>query len=188
MPHPDQNRSSPYLLRRQLYHPLLLPDYRRAGAEHPSASFEYFGMPGLQGNTSFEPHGKNEETFSNSTDYSTYDDALVKHDHKAAISFTVKSAAGNTVPAAKGVKKHTRFFGPSTGTCTLDGKPISADKVIVEHDPASPDETEMQKEPLGGRAAQVCADLHSYGNQRPGRDPSPVRRIQVTDWPGKANS
>ena len=108
-------------------------------------SFEYFGMPGLQGNTSFEPHGKNEETFTNSTDYSTYDDALVKHDHKAAISFTVKSAAGNKVPAAKGVKKHTTLFWSINWNVTLDGQPISADKVVVEHDPASPDEPEIKK-------------------------------------------
>jgi hypothetical protein len=111
--------------------------------------FEYFGMPGLERNTSFEPHGKNEETFSNSTDYSTYDDALVKHDHKADISFTVKSAQGTLIPAAKGVKKHHTLFWTIDWNVVLDGKPISTDKLIVEHDPASPDETEVKKDLWG---------------------------------------
>src|SRR5581483_2729175 len=35
--------------------------------------FEYCGMPGLEGDTGYEPNGKNDQTFTNSTDYSTYD-------------------------------------------------------------------------------------------------------------------
>lgn len=108
-------------------------------------AFEYFGMPGLQGNTSYDPKGKNEETFSNSNDYATYDDALVKHDHKAAIAFIVKSAKGNPVPAMKDAKKHNTIFWTINWTVNLDGKDISKDQVIVEHDPASPDETEVKK-------------------------------------------
>jgi class 3 adenylate cyclase len=112
-------------------------------------SFEYFGLPGLQGNTSHETHGKNEETFSNSTDYATYDDAGVKHAHTAAITFTAKSAQGNVVPASKGVKKHRTLFWTINWTVNLDGKAISADQVIVEHDPLSPDETEAKKDLWG---------------------------------------
>jgi class 3 adenylate cyclase len=111
--------------------------------------FEYFGMPGLERNVSFEPHGKNEDSFSNSTDYSTYDDALVKHDHKADISLTLKSAQGTPVPASKGFKKHHTIFWTIDWNVVLDGKPISTDKLIVEHDPASPDETEVKKDLWG---------------------------------------
>ncbi len=111
--------------------------------------FEYYGLPGLERNTSYEAHGKNEETFSDSNDYATYDDAGVKHDHKAAISFTVKSAQGNVVLASKGVKKHRTLFWTINWTVNLDGKDISADKVIVEHDPLSPDETQVKKDLWG---------------------------------------
>jgi len=127
------------------YSPLMV----KRGRNILRPNFEYCGLPGLQGNTSYEVHGKNEETFSNSTDYATYDDALAKHDHKAALSFTVKSARGNPVPAAKDIKKHNTIFWTIDWKVNLDGKDISADKVIVEHDPASTDETEVKKELWG---------------------------------------
>jgi class 3 adenylate cyclase len=111
--------------------------------------FEYFGMPGLEGNTSFEKHGKNEQTFSNSTDYATYDNSGVRTAHKAALSFTVKSAEGTVVPATKENKKHHTIFWTIDWSVVLDGKNISTDKVIVEHDPTSPDETEVKKELWG---------------------------------------
>ncbi len=112
-------------------------------------SFEYFGLPGLEGNTSFDPHGKNEQTFSNSNDYATYDDAGVKHAHTAAITITAKSAQGNVVPASKRVKKHRTLFWTLDWNVVMDGKSISMDKVIVEHDPLSPDETQAKKELWG---------------------------------------
>ncbi len=108
--------------------------------------FDYFGMPGLTGNAGFEKHGKNEQTFTNSTDYSTYDDALVKHDHKAAITLTLKSAEGGVAPAAKGVKKHHTVFWTIDWTLMLDGQKVSSDKLIVEHDPLAADPTEAKKE------------------------------------------
>jgi hypothetical protein len=111
--------------------------------------FEYFGMPGLEGDTGYEKHGKNEQTFTNSTDYSTYDDAFVKHDHKAAITLTMKSAPGTPVPASKGVKKHSTLFWTIEWEVTLDGQKISSDKLIVEHDPAATDNTEGKKDLWG---------------------------------------
>jgi class 3 adenylate cyclase len=122
---------------------------------HPK--FEYFGMPGLEGNTGFEKHGKNEQTFTNSTDYATYDDTFAKHDHKAALSLTMKSAEGGIAPEANpssasgraGAKKHHTLFWTLEWTMVLDGKNVSSDKVIVEHDPASPDATEGKKDLWG---------------------------------------
>lgn len=111
--------------------------------------FEYFGLPGLEANASYEKHGKNSDSFSNNTDYATYDDAGVRHDHKANISFTLKSAPGTLVPAAKGVKKHHTLFWTIEWTVLLDGQPISTDHLIVEHDPLSPDETEAKKDLWG---------------------------------------
>jgi class 3 adenylate cyclase len=112
-------------------------------------TFEYFGLPGLQGNTSHEAHGKNVETFSNSNDYATYDDAFVKHDHKAYITFTVKSTQGGVAPAMKGVKKHHILFWTIDWAVDLDGKDLSKDKLIVEHDPESSEETEVKKDLWG---------------------------------------
>jgi len=111
-------------------------------------SFEYFGMPGLQGNANHEKHGKNEDSFTNSTDYATYDDAFVKHDHKAVLTLNMKSAEGNPVPASKGVKKHNTVFWTIDWKVDMDGKTISADKVIAEHDPNA-DETEVKKDLWG---------------------------------------
>jgi len=127
------------------YSPLVV----KRGKNILKPKFEYFGMPGLEGNSSYEKHGKNEDNFSNSTDYSTYDDAQVKHDHKAAIAFTLKSAPGNLVPAAKGVKRHITLFWTINWTVVLDGQTISSDKVIVEHDPLATDETEAKKDLWG---------------------------------------
>lgn len=107
--------------------------------------FEYFGLPGLEGNASFQKHGKNEQTFANTTGYSTYDDAFVKHDHKADLTLTLKSAEGGVAPAAKGVAKHHTIFWTIEWTVVLDGQTLSSDKLIVEHDPASPDPTEAKK-------------------------------------------
>jgi len=49
------------------------------------------------------------------------------------------------VPAAKDNKKHNTVFWTIDWTVNLDGKDISKDQVIVEHDPASPDEKEVKK-------------------------------------------
>lgn len=111
-------------------------------------SFEYFGMPGLQGNANHEKHGKNDDSFTNSTDYATYDDAFVKHDHKAVLTLDLKSADGNTVPASKGVKKHKTVFWTINWKVDMDGKTISADKLVAEHDPAA-DEAEVKKDLWG---------------------------------------
>jgi class 3 adenylate cyclase len=111
--------------------------------------FEYFGLPGLEGNLGFEKHGKNADTFTNSTDYATYDDAGTRHDHKAVITLTLKSAPGGVVPAAKGVKKHHSLFWTIEWTVVLDGQPVSTDKLIVEHDPSSSDATEGKKDLWG---------------------------------------
>ncbi len=110
--------------------------------------FEYFGMPGLQGNANHEKHGKNEDNFTNSTDYATYDDTFVKHDHKAVLTLNLKSADGNTVPASKGVKKHKTIFWTIDWKADMDGKTISADKLVAEHDPNA-DEAEVKKDLWG---------------------------------------
>jgi hypothetical protein len=89
------------------------------------------------------------ETFSNSNDYATYDDAFVKHDHKAYITFTVKSTQGGVAPAMKGVKKHHILFWTIDWAVDLDGKDLSKDKLIVEHDPESSEETEVKKDLWG---------------------------------------
>ncbi len=112
-------------------------------------AFEYFGMPGLQGNVAHEKKGKNEQTFSDSTDYATYDNAGVRRAHKAEISFTVKSAEGPVVPPAKGVKKHHTIFWTIDWALVLDGQKVSADKLIVEHDPEATESTEVKKDLWG---------------------------------------
>jgi hypothetical protein len=111
--------------------------------------FEYFGMPGLQGNMGFEKRGKNERTFTNNTDYSTYDDNLVKHDHKAVLTLTMKVAEGGEVPASKGVKKHKKLFWVLEWIVALDGAAVSSDKLVVEHDPAADGSTEGKKDLWG---------------------------------------
>lgn len=111
-------------------------------------SFEYFGMPGLQVNALYQPHGKNEDTLSNSVTYATYDDALARHEHKADLALTLKSAKGNTVPASKGTKKHNTVFWTVEWKVDVDGKTVSGDKLIAEHDPNA-DEAEVKKELWG---------------------------------------
>lgn len=122
--------------------------------------FEYFGMPGLQGNMGFEKKGKNEQTFTNTTDYSTYDDNLVKHDHKAVLTLTMKVAEADEVPASKGVNpstgsgrkvtgKHKKLFWVLEWIVAMDGEAVSADKLVVEHDPAADGSTEGKKDLWG---------------------------------------
>ena len=112
-------------------------------------NFEYFGMPGLTGSTGYEAKGKNEQTFTNTTDYSTYDDALVKHDHKVVLTMTFKSAAKGPVPKAKRRKKAAPkpevLLWTMVWDLVLDGKKVSSDQVTVEHATASPDNTEGKK-------------------------------------------
>ena len=107
--------------------------------------FEYFGMPGVQGNALWEPRGKNEQTFNNSTDYATYDDSFTRHAHKAVMTLTLKSAKGNPKPSSKEMKKHNTVFWTLEWKVDLDDKTISEDKLIVEHDPAA-EEAEAKKE------------------------------------------
>jgi class 3 adenylate cyclase len=121
---------------------------------HPQ--FENFDLPGLERTASYEKHGQNTDTFMNSTDYATYDDAGVRHDHKANISLTLKSAPGDLVPAANGVKSHHSLFWTIQWEVDLDGQKISADQLIVEHDPSAVDPTEGKKD-LWGDAR------HKYG-------------------------
>ncbi len=111
--------------------------------------FDYFGLPGLERNVSFEKQGKNEETFSNSTDYATYDDAGIKHDHKAVITLTLKSAQGSASSSTQGVKSRKTLFWTLDWSAVLDGNNISTDKLIVEHDPSAADATEGKKELWG---------------------------------------
>ncbi len=111
--------------------------------------FDYFGMPGLEGNTGYDKKKKNGETFSNSTNYSTYDDAGVKHDHKVDLSMTMKAVPGAVIPAAKGVKRHTTLVWTVEWSVNLDGQKVSEDKLTAEHDPLATDETEGKKDLWG---------------------------------------
>ncbi len=106
--------------------------------------FEYFGLPGFQGNTSYSPKGKKGETFSNKYDYSTYDDALVRHDHKVEMSFTL-TPAKKPGPVIKKKGAKPVLLWTMDWTLVLDGQKISADKITVEHDTASADPTEGKK-------------------------------------------
>ena len=112
-------------------------------------NFEYFGMPGITGNTGYEAHGKNGETFTNSTDYSTYDDAFLKHDHKAVITLTMKALPKGPAPKPKRGKKTVPkpdvLLWTLTWDLVLDGKKVSSDQMTVEHATASPDSTEGKR-------------------------------------------
>ena len=110
--------------------------------------FDYFGMPGLEGDTGFQAKGKNEQTFTNTTDYSTYDDQFLKHDHKVSITFTLKSAKGaasRVPPGTKLSKKPADLEWTMDWTVILDGQKISADKLTVEHATDSADPTEGKR-------------------------------------------
>lgn len=106
--------------------------------------FEESGLPGLLRNASFQKHKKNMQTFTNSTNYTTYDDVGTRHDHKADISLTLKAAQA---PATVG-KSHTLFW-TMEWELVLDGQKVSSDKLIVEHDPASADPTVGKKDLWG---------------------------------------
>ncbi len=108
--------------------------------------FEYEGLPGIQVNAAYEPRGKNQQTYANTTDYATYDDSGARHDHKADLSLTLSPAPGNPVPASKGVKKHKTLFWTLTWSVALDGKNLSSDKLIVEYDPESTEEANVKKD------------------------------------------
>jgi hypothetical protein len=110
--------------------------------------FDYFGLPGLSGDTAWEAKGKNEQTFTNSSDYSTYDDHLLKHDHKVSIAFTLKSAKGaasRVPPGTRLSQKPTDLEWTMDWTVVLDGQKISADKLTVEHATDSADPTEGKR-------------------------------------------
>lgn len=106
--------------------------------------FEYYGLPGMQGNTGWEPKGKNKETYSKTFEYATYDD-LVKKDHKAEVTLTMKSAPD---PKWKTLKKRKT---PETLAWTmeyilvLDGKKVVEDKVVAEHKTADSESTRGKK-------------------------------------------
>ncbi len=117
----------------------------RRGKNILRPQFEYFGLPGVEGNTSFDKHGKNEQVFSNATTYATYDDSLARHEHQANLTLDMKSAQGPMSPPVKGVKKHHTLYWTLEWKVDLDGKTISSDKTIVEHDPEASDSTEVKK-------------------------------------------
>jgi class 3 adenylate cyclase len=105
--------------------------------------FEYFGLPGLTGNTGYEPKGKNTETISRTFDYATYDDTGTKKAHKAEVSLTMK------VGPAPGIPKKGKVPAVLSWTfewsVILDGQKVSSDKVTVEHKPLSSDSTQGKK-------------------------------------------
>ncbi len=111
--------------------------------------FEYEGLPGVEVNAAYEPRHKNDQTNANTTDYATYDNNGGRHDHKADLSLTLSPSPGNPVPAGKGVKKHKTLFWTLTWSVALDGKAISADKLIVEYDPESTEEANVKKDLWG---------------------------------------
>ncbi|HVZ79202.1 MAG TPA: adenylate/guanylate cyclase domain-containing protein [bacterium] len=111
--------------------------------------FEYFGMPGLEAQMGFEPKGKNERTFTNSTDYATYDDTLERHDHRAILTLSLKAASGDGAPAAAGVKPHRTLDWTLEWTVAVDSAVVSSDKLMVEHDPAAAEPTEGKRELWG---------------------------------------
>ena len=110
--------------------------------------FEYFGLPGLSGDAGWEAKGKNQQTFTNTTDYSTYDDHFIKRDHKVSITFTLKSARGSASrvpPGTRLSKKPADLEWTMDWMVIMDGQKISGDKLIVEHATDSADPTEGKR-------------------------------------------
>ncbi len=121
----------------------------KRGANILRPNFDYYGLPGIQGNTGYAKGGKNTETFTNKNDYATFDDAGVKHPHTVVLTLTMASAPGPPVAAANGVKAHPSLTWTLDWTVDLDGQKVSSDKLVVGHDPESADETEGKKELWG---------------------------------------
>jgi len=107
--------------------------------------FEYFGLPGLTGNTGYDPKRGKGETFTRTFEYATYDDAGVKRDHKADIVLTLKADRVAPAGVKKGPKGPPVLLWTLDWTLTLDGKELSKDRLTLTHDSASPEATSDKK-------------------------------------------
>lgn len=108
--------------------------------------FKDYDLPRLTANSIFQANGKNENTFSNRSDYTIFDESAVPRDHVAGITLTTRASKGD---------KANALIWDLSWLVTLDEKKISAESLRIQHDAS-------QTEHIGSEKKILWRDARHY--------------------------